>query len=171
MKILGLVIIDFIIIWFGVKKINPDSSTTIALTFLIPLVIVINLVIAVIFHYTKSTYANLFVINSIISAFLMYFIFMNRAHLNQKLWTEENLYEWRFKINEELYEIQCWKKENTFTIYKRTSPNSLIGVVEGTVEISNKGEFYLISDTVKYKIKDDYLLGFEGKDSIKLKSN
>lgn len=169
-QILGLAIIDYIIIWFWIKKINPDPSTSIALIYLIPLVIVINLVLATVFYFAKSTHIKLFVINSFISAVLMYFIFANRVDINQKKWKENSLLGWTFKVDETAYEIRYLIKEKSFNISERTDMHSLVGIIDGRVEISDEGEvLYLISDSTIYQIKSGYLFGFDSRGSIELK--
>jgi len=170
LQILGLAIIDYIIIWFWIKMISPDSSSYIALIYLIPLVIAINLVIATVLYFAKSTHVNLFLINSLISAVLMYFIFVNRVDLNHKKWKENSLMEWTFKVDETTYEIRYLKNEKSFNISERTDIHSLVSIIDGRVESSDHGEILcLISDSTRYQIKSGYLFGFDSRGSIELK--
>ena len=63
-KLFLLTIIDFIIIWFWVKEIDPEPSISIAIVIVVPTVILINLTIALILYFTKKEYSKVFVINS-----------------------------------------------------------------------------------------------------------
>lgn len=53
-KLFLLTIIDFIIIWFWVKEIDPEPSISIAIVIVVPGVIFINLAIALILYFTKK---------------------------------------------------------------------------------------------------------------------
>jgi hypothetical protein len=45
-KILGLAIIDFVLIWRWVYQMDPDPSVSIGIIILVPLVFVLNVIIA-----------------------------------------------------------------------------------------------------------------------------
>ena len=60
-RLLILSIIDYLIIWFYVKQIDPDPSVSIAIIFLVPAVIVINLAIA----FFRRQFIKIFLVNSI----------------------------------------------------------------------------------------------------------
>lgn len=163
-KLFFLTIIDFIIIWFWVKEIDPEPSVSIALVIVVPVVIMINLVIALVLYFTKKEYSKLFVINSIISAVIMYWLFLNGIERHQKLRYES----WKFEKKDTVFEITHYKLENTFSISESTNPGSSTSFLDG--KFSRKGnEFYLTTDSTKYKIKNEYLYGFRNStDSIKL---
>ena len=59
-RLLILSIIDYLIIWFYVKQIDPDSSVSIAIIFLVPAVIVINLAIALLLHFLGDSLLKYF---------------------------------------------------------------------------------------------------------------
>lgn len=163
-KLFLLTIIDFIIIWFWVKENDPDPSISIALIIVIPLVIVINLVIALILYFTKREYSKLFVINSLICAVLMYFLFINGIEKHQALRYES----WKFEIKDTVFEITHFKLENTFSISESTNPGSTTSFLNGKF-IKKEDGFYLTTDSTKYRIKDEYLYGFRNStDSIML---
>jgi membrane protein YdbS with pleckstrin-like domain len=84
-KILLLTIIDFIVIWFWVKENDPDPSVSIAIILVVPAVIIINLAIALVLYFTKREYSKVFVINALVSAIVMYFLFLNRIDRHQNL--------------------------------------------------------------------------------------
>ena len=76
-KILGLTVIDFGLIWLTVYKINPDPSVTIGIIIFVPLAFIVNIIIAgILFIFKRKEYGKLFLINSIISSILMYYLFL-----------------------------------------------------------------------------------------------
>jgi hypothetical protein len=163
-KILLLTIFDFIAIWFWVKENDPDPSVSIAIIFVVPIVILINLAIAFALYFIKKEYSKIFVINSFISAILMYFLFINGIDRHQKKLAES----WRFNIKDTVFVITHWKLENTFSISESTNPGSSTSFLDG--KFSTKGnEYYLTTDSTKYHIKNEYFYGFRSAtDSIKL---
>jgi len=74
-RIILLTIIDFAIIWLWVKQINPDPSVSIGILILVPLVVILNLIIALILYFMKREFVALFIVNSIISGILMFYLF------------------------------------------------------------------------------------------------
>ena len=163
-KLFLLTIIDFIIIWFWVKSNDPDPSVSIALVIIIPVVIIINLLIALIFYFAKREHSKLFVINSFISAGLMYFLFINGIERHQ-----ESRYEsWKFVENDTVFVITHFKLENTFSISESKNPGSSTSFLDGKFSRIKDG-FYLTTDSTEYRIKKEYLYGFRNStDSIKL---
>ena len=163
-KLFFLTIIDFFIIWFWVKSNDPDPSISIALVILIPAVIIINLCIALIFYFTKREYSKVFIINSFIAAFLMYYLFINGIQRRQELRYES----WRFVKNDTVFKITHFKLENTFSISENTNLGSSTSFLDG--KFSRKDDkFYLITDSTEYRIQNEYLYGFRNStDSIKL---
>jgi len=163
-KILLLTIIDYVVIWFFVRQMDPDPSISIAILVFVPFVFGLNIVIASFLYFTKRKNAKLFVINSVISAVLMFYIFGNGIDRHQQLRYES----WTFKLNEKTYEITHSKLDKTFFISYSTNPGSSSGFLAGKF-IDNKNEIYLQADTIKYTIRNGYLFGFTNKtDSIKL---
>ena len=163
-KLLLITIIDFIIIWFWVKGNDPDPSVSIALIIVIPVTILINFVIALALYFVNSKYSKVFIINSFISAILMYFLFVSGIERQQNLRYES----WNFKIQDTVFKITHFKLENAFSISASTNPGSSTSFIEGKFNRKHN-EFYLTTDSTKYKIKNEYLYGFrKSTDSIKL---
>lgn len=98
-KLVLLTIIDFIIIWFWLKENEPDPSSSLVLLLLIPYVILINLLIALVLYFIKREYTKAFVINSFISAVLMYFLFINAINIHQQKIVES----WKFNIKDTVF--------------------------------------------------------------------
>ncbi len=163
-KIFLLTIIDFIIIWFWVKKNDPDPSVSIALVIIVPVAIIINLAIALILYFFKKEYAKVFVINSLVSAFIMYFLFLNGIERHQNLRYES----WKFNIKDTIFAIIHSKLDSTFSMTESTNQGSTTEFLEGNFRIKGN-EYYLTTDSTKYKIQNEYLYGFRNStDSIKL---
>ena len=148
-KILLLTIIDYIIIWIWVRQIDPDPSISIGILVLVPLVVGLNLIIASFLFFTKKQNARLFVINSIISTVLMFYIFGNGIDRHQR----QRYESWIFKLNEKTYEITHSKLDTTFYITYSTNPGSSSGFLDGKF-IDNKNEIFLQADTIKYIIRN-----------------
>jgi len=166
-KILLLVIIDFCIIWFWVRAMNPDPSVSIGIILLIPFVIVINLTIAGILFFLKKQYSKFFLINAVISAFIINFLFSAEISRYQRA----RLESWEFKYNNRIYEIVHWKSEGTFSMSEQLDPGASLEFLEGKFVESNK-EYYLTTDSTKYVIRKNVLYGFgNGSKGIALKKN
>lgn len=163
-KLVLLTIIDFIIIWFWLKENEPDPSSSLGILLLIPFVIFINLIIALVLYFIKRQYTKAFVINSFISAVLMYFLFINAINRHQQKIVES----WKFNIKDTVFTINHWKVDNTFSISESTDPGSSTGFLDGKF-ITRGNEHYLTTDSTKYYIKKGYFYGFRNiNDSIKL---
>ena len=160
--ILGLAVLDFVLIWLWVKSVNPDPSVSIYLIFLVPIVIGINLLIAGIMYFVKRDLVKLFLINSIISACLMVYLFDEGVgrYLN------ERLDKWEFQKSDTTFSISHWKESDSFGFLYSTDPNSSVGFLYGDYIFSNE-QILLKTDSTQYKIKNGFLYGFR-KDSIKL---
>lgn len=159
-----LTIIDFAVIWFWVKQMNPDPSISIGILLLVPFVVILNLVIALILYFTKREFSSLFLINSMIAGILMFYLFGKGIDRYQN----ERLESWKFEIQDTTFVITHWKLENSFSISESTNLGSSTSFLDG--KFRNIGnEYYLTTDSTKYKIKNEYLYGFRNSlDSIKL---
>ena len=164
LKILLLIIIDFIIIWFWVKEIDPEPSVSIAIVIVVPLVIVLNLLIALVLYFVKREYTKIFVINSFVSAIIMYYLFLNGIERHQNLRYES----WKFNNKDTIFAIIHSKLDNTFSMTESTNQGSSTEFLEG--KFSEKGnEYYLTTDSTEYRIRNGYLYGFKhATDCIKL---
>lgn len=159
-----MTIIDFAIIWLWVKQLNPDPSVSIGILILVPLVVMLNLIIALILYFMKREFVALFIVNSIISGILMFYLFgkgINRYQNNR-------LESWNFKLKNETYKITHWKLENNFSMSESSSPGSSTYFLEGKF-IKKGDEYYLTRDSTEFIIKKGYLYKFRKEsDSIKL---
>ena len=163
-RIILLTIIDFAIIWLWVKQMNPDPSVSIGILILVPLVVIFNLMIALILYFMKREFVALFIVNSIISGIIMFYLFDKGIDRYQN----NRLESWNFKLKDETYTITHWKLENNFSMSESSSPGSSTYFLEGKF-IKKEDEYYLTTDSTEFIIKKGYLYKFRNEsDSIKL---
>lgn len=163
-KIILLGVIDYALIWGWVKYLNPDPSVSVLSLFLVPFVVIINLIIAVAFYFFKSKNFALFVINSMISGFLMSYLFSEGIDRYQN----ERLESWEFKLNGITYHIIHWKTDRTFTMSKSKQAGSSTQFLEGIFSRYENG-YSLTTDSTEFRIRNNYLYQFRNPaDSILL---
>jgi hypothetical protein len=160
-QLLILTIIDFIIIWFCVGE--PDPSVSIGVIIVVQFVILLNLILAGLFYAFKRQYSKAFLINSIISAIIIYNLFIGGIERHQR-----QRYEgWNFKIKDTTFNITHSKVDSTFSMTYSLNPGSSSEFNKG--HFSKKSNFYLLTtDTTKFLIRNNFLFGFQNNDSIKL---
>ena len=163
-QLLVLTLIDTIIIWLWVRQQDPDPSVSIGIVLFVPGVAILNLIIAAILFATKKEYAKVFLINSVISAIIMYNLFLAGINRHQQLRHES----WQFIQNDTVFRVTHNKLDSTFDISFRTNTSTSTEFMNGQVAY-NRNNIILKSDTLKFIIKSNFLFGFQGKqDSIKL---
>ncbi|MFA7445983.1 MAG: hypothetical protein WCY89_08555 [Flavobacteriaceae bacterium] len=170
-KILVLAIIDFILIWFWVDTMNPDPSISIALIILVPMAFILNILIALILYFLKKKeYSFLFLINSVISSVLIFIIFNKGIENHQNKLLES----WTFQKNDTIFMLTRWKLSDSFSMSYSLNPGSSWSYWEGQCVQDNESNQWIlsVSDSVKLKISDDYLIGFRKEtDTIKMSKN
>ena len=155
-KILGLTVIDFGLIWLTVYKINPDPSVMIGIIIFVPLAFIVNIIIAgILFIFKRKEYGKLFLINSIMSSILMYYLFLKGIdrHLNRELES------WEFVKSGKTYSLDRWKNTNEFDITYSIGSNSSSGFLHGKCKQINHG-WILTADSVSLQIHENKLIGF-----------
>lgn len=164
-RLLGLILIDFALIWYWVYRIPPDPSISIAILFLVSLMFLSNVLISGIFFWFKwREYARLFLWNSILSSVMMYIMF----HEGIKRYQSERLESWKFNIADTTFSLIRWKKENEFSMSYSLEPGSSWGFLDGGCEMRGN-DWVLKADSTQMMIHDDYLIGFRTKsDTIKM---
>lgn len=165
-KILGLVVIDFGLIWFWVYQKDPDPSVSIGIIFLVPFVFVLNLIIAgVLFFIKKKEFSRIFLINSVISSIMMFYLFGEGIDRHQYNLLEE----WTFQKADTTFSLVRWKQTNEFSMTYSLRPGSSWGFMDGTYENQN-GIWILNVDSLTMVIdKSDNLIGFRNPtDSIEM---
>ncbi len=152
LKMVALLLIDCIVIWFWVRQMDPDPSASIGIFLLIPIVIIVNLLAGAVLLLFKNANAKLFFINSIAASFIVSELFDNgiRNHQNR-------IYEsWEFSKNDTLFKIERNKEYNEFSIsYSMDNGSSTefmtgrcIAKNDSVVLKSDSGELYIF----KYKL-------------------
>jgi hypothetical protein len=140
---------------FG-KQINPHPSMSIGLLIVVPFAVVLNLVIALILYFTKRELAPLFIINSVITGILIFYLFEKGINRYQN----ERLESWKFKLQDTTYVITHWKLEKTFSMSESTNQGSSTGFLEGKI-IKSSNQYYLTTDSTEYIIKNEYFYKFK----------
>jgi membrane protein YdbS with pleckstrin-like domain len=162
-QILILTILDFIVIWLFVKQSDPDPSVAIGIIIVVPVVIIINLIIAGFLYAIKRQYSKAFLINSIISAIIMYNLFIAEISRHQRLRYEG----WNFKIKDTTFNITHSKIDSSFSMTYSLNPGGSWGFINGRF-LYNSNSYLLITDTTYFIIKNNFLFGYQNNDSIKL---
>ena len=158
LKILGLAVIDFGLIWLCVYRMDPEPSVSIAIIYLVPFVFVINLIIAgILFLMKKKEYLRLFIENSIIVYIIMFYLFGEGIDRHQN----SQLESWEFQKADSTFSVIRWKKTDEFSMSYSLNPGSSWGFLDGTCKKEN-GNWILQTDTLTMKIdKNDNLIGFK----------
>jgi hypothetical protein len=164
-KIFFLTVIDCSILWFWIITVDPDPSVSIGILLLIPFVIIINLLIAGVLFFVKKQYAKFFLINAVISAISINFLYSEGISRHQR----NRLESWEFRYNNTMYRIIHWKSEGTFSMSENFRSGSSSEFLNGKfVELNN--EYYLSTDSTRYVIRNGVLYGFRsGSKGIVLK--
>ncbi|QHS57035.1 hypothetical protein GWR56_16365 [Mucilaginibacter sp. 14171R-50] len=162
-KLLILIILDFLLSWFWIKQMDPDPSISIGILIIVPLVIGINLLLALLLYFTKKELSKLFLVNALISAIIVYFVFDSGIKRHQQIRYES----WDFTIGDTVFKITHMKLDSTFSMSESTMPGSSTSFLDG--DFRKKGnEYHLITDSTNYVIKNGLLSGFKKDSTFKL---
>ncbi|WP_243345949.1 hypothetical protein [Parabacteroides sp. FAFU027] len=165
-KILGLTIIDFGLIWLWVYRMDPDPSVSIEIILLVPFVFVLNLIIAgVLLFAKKKEYSSVFLVNSVLSSIIMFYLFGRGIDRHQN----KQLEEWTFQKADTTFSLIRLKETNEFSLTYSLNPGSSCGFLDGHYENEN-GNWILKADSMTMKISKDNLIGFRNPtDTIRMK--
>lgn len=153
-KILTLGVVSALLIWIWIVDLDPDPSISLGLVIIVPLVFAINLVIAgALFLMRKKQYMRYFLINAIISSFLVVWLF----GLGVKRHVDRETDEMEYTV------------EEVSTSFSDTSiPNSLIEdiLLGGELTETDQSEKYAEFDfsDVWLTANDDRVYGIIGKE-------
>ena len=166
LKILGLTVIDFGLIWLTVYKINPDPSVAIGIIIYVPLAFIVNIIIAgILFVLKRKEYGKLFLINSIIASVLMY----NLYNKGIDRYVNNELESWNFTIADTTFSLIRWKKTNDFDMSYSTCPGTSWSSLNGKSKLVNH-DWILTADSFTMTIHDNKLIGFRTElDTIQMK--
>jgi len=145
---------------------DPDPSISIGIILLIPLVIIINLVIAgVSFLIKKKQYSKLFLYNSIIASILMFYLFGKGIDRQQN----RLLQTWEFKIADSSFSLIRWKETNKFSMDYSLISGSSWSYLEGNCSLVDN-DWVFNTDSLEFKIKGNQLINFRSEmDTIEIK--
>lgn len=166
LKILTLSTLDYLIIWCWMQGQDPDPSVSIFILVLVPSAIILNLVIAGLLAFFKKGY-TVFLANAVVSALIMNSLFSAGITKHQN-----RLYEsWRFIKADTTFEVTRMKETDEFSMsYSEhiTNSASTTSFLDGICIIS-KNNLVLRTDSTKYIIRNNYLVGFrKPTDSIRI---
>lgn len=166
-RILGLLLIDFGLIWLWVFLIDPDPSISIGLIVLVPLVFMANLIVgAILFFLKKKEFAKLFFLNSVLASIIFCYLFLEGIDRHQN----NRLESWEFQKADSTFTLTRWKTSNEFSLTYSLSPHWSWGCLNGTYKNEND-EWVLEADSIEMRIRNDnQLIGFRRPtDTIELK--
>lgn len=165
-KILGLATISFGLIWLWVYQIDPDPSVSIGILLLVPFIFVLNLIIAgVLFFVKKKDTAKMFLVNSLLSSIIMFYLFGKGIDRHQN----RALEMWTFQKSDTTFSLIRWKETNEFSMAYSVNPGSYWGFLDGSC-MNKNGKWILKADSITMKIDKDNLIGFRNlSDTIKMK--
>jgi hypothetical protein len=158
-KLSLLVIIDVIILWLFIRHENPDPEMggggSLVLVLFVPFVFFINLIIAGIFQlFKKKEYVRIFLINSIISAILLYFLW----GWEDEFYWRKTVDLWEFVKDDTTFQIIV-RNNNSFSFSYSTKPGPSRCFLDGKC-VNKNGIIYLTTDSTSYIIENGKLLGF-----------
>lgn len=165
-----LIIVDIVLIGSWIIYNQPDGSASISILFIIPKVFLANLIIAGMFYIVDKYYTLFFVINSFLSSFLLYLIFVQYIEMNYR----NNVSSWEFFIDNIKYTISypnINKGEEYYTIEYSPEPGLSIGDRRGVANIRNDTIYFTEMNGTKYFIYENYLFGYKNTDKIKVKKH
>lgn len=162
-----MIIIDIIVISLLLVQSNPDESVSIVAIYIIPLIFILNVVVAGIFLFINRRISIFVLINSIVAPVIFFILFA--GWFKYKHW--EQYKDYHYTCNNEKYELSIHKKTNEFDVCQLIS-NGSIGVCYGyykkindtiyfndTISSHNIHHFYMTKDSLfefpnkKYRIK------------------
>ena len=131
---IGILILEIILLGLWIYEMKPDPSISIGIVLIVPILFGINLIIGLILYFLKKPLAKIFLSNSIICP-LIFYAFWSLWFMN---YHERNNTEYKFSINEIVYELSIGKNTEYFYL----------------CDENNNGRVYV----GKYEIKGDSLI-------------
>ncbi len=165
--IISLIILcDIIAIGSGVYYFKPSADISIVLIYFIPLVVLINFIIAGIMCFVQKYYATLFMYNAILSTIILCVFFALFSEINLKKEYEK----WDFRIDKINYEISYWPLlNNDYRINTNLGKGSYQGCDRGVVTIQNDTVYFFSIDSTHFYIYKNWLYNFNGIEKIRVK--
>lgn len=156
MKYLCMLLIDIVLLGLFILWNNPDESISIEAVYIVPLIFIINILIAVVFIFINHRTSILFGVNAFIAPLIFFFFFI--GWFKYKHW--EQYQDWHFLFQNEQYELSIHKKSNEFDVCKLVSGGSN-GICYGyyrkindtiyfndTISSHNIHHFFMVKDSL-----------------------
>lgn len=112
LKIIGISILDFVLIWIWVRLMESGPSVGILIIFLIPIAIIVNLLIAGLLFWFMNKNSKLFLLNTIISSLIVYWLFPMK--IDRRL--RDQYIDYEFMVSNTTYHI-TFEKYPTHEFY------------------------------------------------------
>jgi hypothetical protein len=165
-KIFGLAVIDFGLIWLWVFLMDPYPAVSPRIIILVPLVFVLNLIVAGVLLFAKNKeYSKVFLVNSVVSSVILYWLFVEGIDRHQS----KRLEEWTFQKADTTFSLTRWKETNEFSMTYSLNSGSSLEFLKGSC-VNENGKWNLKTDSITMKVDKDNLIGFRNlSDTIKMK--
>lgn len=160
LNFLILLVIDIFILSVLIISINAEPSGAIIEIFIIPVILVVNIVIAITLWFFKNKLYKLFGLNAVVASVMFNLLFSGWFYYERKI----NYDIMEFKIYNTNYELELNKKNNSYSIQQMLKSNSTLEITSGKFKIKDD-KIYLIDriDSVKeMTVYKDSLSGFGG---------
>ena len=161
LKIIGISILDFVLIWIWVRLMEPDPSVGILIIILIPIAIFVNLFISGLLFWFKNKNSKLFLLNTIISSLIVYWLFPMEIDRRQS----DQYIDYEFIVSDTTYHITLEKYPTNefYSNFKVKSQGMTNGWIDGTYE--NRGDStFLFSDSIEMYILNNKIYNFLNKE-------
>jgi hypothetical protein len=165
--IITLIIIDILAIGGWTLYFKPSHDMAIVLIYMIPLVILINIIIASIMFFIKKYYTPFFILNIFISVVMLIFFFDWYSYTP----TSKEYQYLEFKIDNIDYRIYCApfrKLGNKYSITVDLGGGLFRRYDDGIINKQNDTIYFFSVDNTQYYIYKEYLYNFKGIDKIKV---
>ena len=144
---------------------KPDASVSIYLIFAVPILCMVNFIIAGIVYFTRRYLTTFFVLNAFISPAI--FVFWFQFYIDKGL--DRNIESWNFTIDGVGYGISYTPSfADTYDVQEYDEAGSW-GHDRGTVKRQNDTIYFFSVDSTRYYIHKNYLYGFRGIEKIEVK--
>lgn len=160
------VLVDIIVIFFGLLYIKPDDSVSLGFVLiLIPGIFLTNLILGIIIFFLKRYLAIYFVLNAFVSSVILFIFWWLYIRIDHITHTES----WNFWLENYSYNIFYTNSENDYDVEIKRNESSSYRIDCGIYKECNDTIYFYSNAGSTYYIYKDYLYNFNGIDKLKLK--
>jgi hypothetical protein len=163
--ILIILAVDIFGIGLWVYCLRPDASASIALTMLVPVIFIVNIIIAAIAYRIQKHYTLFFIVNAFVSCWMMYFAFTKYIELNNRASYEE----WNFIVKSKSYTIYYQLNDPIYFVDVNCGEGCSYSYDRGTVLQKNDTLYFTSVNKSRYYIYNGYMCNFKNVSKIKVK--